>query len=169
MAFLPSLICFPPCPLVAKGHHAFGGPGQDGDDEAGPRNQILCMPFNLGDHPALLAPRGDLITEAVVESAHLVGWATDGTREQVSDACLKNRVGLETDGVLVGIGFHELTEILRGEGRIASEVAPLLPIRITPIQERTTAYRDSSAPDSRSDARCASIIGDLEEPTGAPG
>ena len=27
---------------------------------------------------------------------------------QVSDACLKNRVGLETDRVLVTLGFQEL-------------------------------------------------------------
>ena len=61
----------------------------------------------------------------------MVGRAGDGTREQVSDACLKNRVGLETDRVLVTLGFQELIEVRRGEGRIASEVAPHLPIPIT--------------------------------------
>ena len=35
-----------------------------------------------------------------------------------------------------------------------------------PDQERATAYRDSSGPDSRSDAHCATIVGDREEPTG---
>ena len=35
-----------------------------------------------------------------------------------------------------------------------------------PDQERTTAYRDSSGPDSRSDAHCATIFGDWEEPSG---
>jgi len=35
-----------------------------------------------------------------------------------------------------------------------------------PDQEWTTAYRDSSGPDSRSDAHCASIVGDWEEPSG---
>ncbi len=34
-----------------------------------------------------------------------------------------------------------------------------------PDQERTTAYRDSSGPNSRSDAHCASIVGDWEEPS----
>ena len=33
-------------------------------------------------------------------------------------------------------------------------------------QERTIAYRDSSGPDSRSDAHCATIFGDWEEPSG---
>ncbi len=37
-----------------------------------------------------------------------------------------------------------------------------------PDQERTTAYRDSSGPDSRSDAHCATIVGDWEEPSGEP-
>ena len=35
-----------------------------------------------------------------------------------------------------------------------------------PDQERTTAYRDSSGPESRSDAHCAPIVGDWEEPSG---
>jgi len=35
-----------------------------------------------------------------------------------------------------------------------------------PDQERTTAYRDSPEPDSRSDDPCATIVGDWEEPSG---
>ncbi len=35
-----------------------------------------------------------------------------------------------------------------------------------PDQERTTAYRDRSGPDSRSDAHCATTVGDWEEPSG---
>ncbi len=35
-----------------------------------------------------------------------------------------------------------------------------------PDQERTTAYRDSSGPDSRPDAHCATNFGDWEEPSG---
>ena len=35
-----------------------------------------------------------------------------------------------------------------------------------PDQERTTAYRDSSGPISRSAAHCATILGDRQEPTG---
>ena len=52
-------------------------------------------------------------------------------RNQVSDACLKKRVGLETDGIFVTLGFQELIEVRRGESRIASEVAPHLPIPTT--------------------------------------
>ncbi len=35
-----------------------------------------------------------------------------------------------------------------------------------PDQERTTAYRDSPGPDSRSDDPGATIVGDWEEPSG---
>jgi hypothetical protein len=72
---------------------------------------------------------------------------TDGTREQVSDACLKNRVGLETDGVFVVFGFQELKNIRRDEGYVLSEVASQLPIpvpgdnqllRTTPLSSRKT-------------------------------
>ena len=35
-----------------------------------------------------------------------------------------------------------------------------------PDQERTTAYRDSSGLESRSDALCTTIVGDWEDPSG---
>ena len=35
-----------------------------------------------------------------------------------------------------------------------------------PNQERTKAYRDSSGPNSRSDAHCGIILGDWEKPSG---
>ncbi len=35
-----------------------------------------------------------------------------------------------------------------------------------PDQERTTAYRDSSVPESRSGAHYATVVGDWEEPCG---
>ena len=37
-----------------------------------------------------------------------------------------------------------------------------------PDQERTTAYCDSSGPDSQLDAHCATVVGDWEEPSGEP-
>ena len=44
----------------------------------------------------------------------MVGRATDGAGQQMDDAFLKNRVGLETDGVLVALGFQELIVSVRG-------------------------------------------------------
>ena len=38
--------------------------------------------------------------------------------------------------------------------------------RNQPDQERTTAYRDSSGPNSRRDAHCATIVGNWKEPSG---
>ena len=43
---------------------------------------------------------------------------------------------------------------------------PGLPSSNQPDRERTTAYRDSSGPISRSDAYCATIVGDWQEPSG---
>ncbi len=41
-----------------------------------------------------------------------------------------------------------------------------LPSPNQPDQERITVYRDNSGPDSWSDAHCAIIVGDWEEPSG---
>ena len=68
---------------------------------------------------------------------------TDGTREQVSDACLKNRVGLETDGVFVVFGFQELINIWRDEGYVLSKVASQLPI---PVSGWSVALRPGLTP-----------------------
>ena len=51
----------------------------------------------------------------------MVGRATDGAGQQMDDAFLKNRVGLETDGVLVALGFQELLEIVSICGPVPSE------------------------------------------------
>ena len=47
----------------------------------------------------------------------------------------------------------------------AASVAQWAPERESD-HERTTAYRDSSGPDSRSGAHCATIVCDWEEPSG---
>lgn len=65
-----------------------------------------------------------------MEAPNVVGRATDGTREQMGDTFLKNRVGLKTDRVLVALGFQELIEVRCGKGRITSEVVPQLSISI---------------------------------------
>nr|ABZ09847.1 hypothetical protein ALOHA_HF4000APKG8L7ctg1g22 [uncultured marine microorganism HF4000_APKG8L7] len=43
---------------------------------------------------------------------------------------------------------------------------PRLPSPNQPNRERAIAYRDGSGPNSRSDAHCAIIVGDWEEPSG---
>ena len=68
-----------------------------------------------------LAAQAERVLEADPYSGHLfvfrgrrgdmVRRATDGTREQMADAFLKNRVGFETDGVGVAFGFQELIDV----------------------------------------------------------
>ena len=58
-----------------------------------------------------------------------------------------------------------------GAGRSAPSqcemvTGPSFSLANQPDQERTTAYRDSSGSDARSDAHCATIVGDCEEPSG---
>jgi hypothetical protein len=69
------------------------------------------MPLHLGDHAALPVPPSGMIAEAGVGAANMVGRAANGTREQVRDAILQDRIGLETDGVGVAFGFQELIDV----------------------------------------------------------
>ncbi len=97
--------------LIVEGHHPFRWSAQVGDDEADAGVQFARMPFDLGDHTTFLVPRTGLIAEAGVVAANMVRRATDGTGEQVSDAFLKNRVGLEMDSISVAFGFQELIDV----------------------------------------------------------
>jgi hypothetical protein len=45
--------------------------GQVGDDEAHGEKQLARMPFNLGDHTALLVPKYGLILELLAKPLHL--------------------------------------------------------------------------------------------------
>ncbi len=65
------------------------------------------MPFHLGDHPALPVPRSGLIAEAGVETAHMVGWASNRTTEQMADAFQKNLVLRQTDRVQEALVFQK--------------------------------------------------------------
>ncbi len=116
--------------LIVKRHHPLGAAARVGDDKADTRIQFARMPLHLGHDPALLVPRPALIGEAGVETANMVGRATDGSRQQMSDTFLENLVGFEADGVLVTLGFQESVEIRQGEGGIPSEVAAQAPIPV---------------------------------------
>ena len=48
------------------------------------------------------------------------------------------------------------------------ELHPSIPSPSQPDRGPTTAYRDSSGPDSRSEAHCATFVADQEEPSGEP-
>ena len=62
---------------------------------------------------------------------HMIWWAADGARQQVGDVLLKDRVGLETDRVLVALGLDKLIDVRCGERGIASEVAAQVAFPVT--------------------------------------
>jgi hypothetical protein len=67
------------------------------------------MPFYLGDHPPLPAPRSGLIAEASMEPLDVLRRTADRAFEQVGNVTLEDRVGLEADGVLVALGLTLLS------------------------------------------------------------
>ena len=60
----------------------------------------------------------------------MMGGTVDGTRQQVGDALLQDRVGRETDSVEEVLGFQKLVDIRLGEGGIPSEVAAQVPFPV---------------------------------------
>ncbi len=99
LAFLDVLLRF--TPLIVESNHPLGGARQVGDDKADTRTEFTRVPFHLGHDTTLPVPASGLIAEAGILAQDMVGRTADGSCEQVGDACLKNRVGLETDSVLV--------------------------------------------------------------------
>ena len=90
LAFLDVLLRF--APLIVEPCHPLGGTGQVGDDETDTGNQFTGMPFHLGHHAPLLVPASSPVAKAGIEAQNLVGRAADGSRQQMSDAFLKNLV-----------------------------------------------------------------------------
>ncbi len=128
-AFLDVLLRF--AALIVEGHDSLRRSAQVSDDEADAGIQFPRMPLHLGDDPALPVPRACLIAEAGMEATNMIRRATDRTGKQMGDAFLKNRVGFETDGILVVLGFQKLIEVRGGEGGISSEIATQAPFPIT--------------------------------------
>ena len=57
------------------------------------------VPLHFGHDTALLVPRSGLIAEAGVETANMIGRATDRSRKQMGNVPLENRVRFEADDV----------------------------------------------------------------------
>ncbi len=57
--------------LIIEPHHLVRLHRQVGDDEADTREQLVRMPFDLGDHTALIVPRRRLIFEVLEEPLDL--------------------------------------------------------------------------------------------------
>ena len=79
-------------PLIVEPCHPLGGTGQVGDDETDTGNQFAGMPFNFGHHAPLPVPAPSPVAKAGIEAQNVFRRAADGSREQMSDAFLKNPV-----------------------------------------------------------------------------
>ena len=85
--------------VIIERHHPLGRARQISDDETDARNQLAGVPLHFGHDTALLVPRSGLIAEAGVETANMVGRATDRSRKQMGNVPLENRVRFEADDV----------------------------------------------------------------------
>ena len=90
LAFLNVLLRF--APLIVEPCHPLSGTGQVGDDEADAGNQFARMPFDLSHHAADLVRALGPVAEAGVIAPHMVRRTANGSREQATDAFLKNLV-----------------------------------------------------------------------------
>ena len=73
-------------------------------------NQVAGVPFHLGHHAPLSVPTSSLIAEAGVIAPHMVRRTTNGSREEMADALLKNLVRWQTDRVEETLGFEVIVD-----------------------------------------------------------
>lgn len=84
---------------IVELRHALGWSRQVGDDEADARVQLAGMSRDLGHDTSGLIPGRSLVAEAGMKDPDMFRRSPDGTRQQVGDAFLQDRVGRETDSV----------------------------------------------------------------------
>ncbi len=61
----------------------------------------------------------------------MVGRTADRAVEQMSDAFLKDLVGLDADSIENALGFQVFVDVRRGERRVAAKVEPNLPLLVS--------------------------------------
>ncbi len=109
--------------MIVESDDPFSGTAQVGDDEADARVQLAGMPFDLGNDTAFLVPRSGLIAEARVIAPYMARRTANGTRQQMGNALLENRVRLEADAIEETLGLQELIDVRCGESGIPSKIA----------------------------------------------
>ena len=120
LAFLDVL--FGRAALVVEPYHPVWLHRQIGDDESDTRKQLARMPFDLGDHTALLVPGPRLILELVEEPFDLgQGWPPHGPCQSVRDLVLEYSVGGQPDGVKIVCLFQPLVNRGNCVGGVGSE------------------------------------------------
>lgn len=80
------------------------------------------MPFDLGDDAARFRPASGLIGEVRIRSAHVIGRAPSWPLKEITDPCLQNAVGRQTDHIFDPLGFERGIDVRAGEARVASEI-----------------------------------------------
>ena len=95
-------------------------PGQRGDDEAHPGEQLAEVMLDLGDHPPRPVPGGGLILEAAVADQRGVTWSAAGPGQQVLDGALQHVVGREADRVCDAPPLQRGVQGREGKGRVGA-------------------------------------------------
>ena len=70
---------------------------------------------HLGHHPALPVPASSPIAKAGMEAQNVVRRAPNGSRQQMGDTFLENRVLWQPDRVKEALSFEVFVEVRQGE------------------------------------------------------
>jgi hypothetical protein len=117
-----------PCAaLVVEVHDGPVRPGQRGDDEGDPGEQLAEVMLDLGDDPSRTVPGGRLIVEAPIADQGGVPGSATGPREQILDGPLQHLVGREANGIRHPALLQRLVQSREGKRRIRPNDDGLLP------------------------------------------
>jgi len=123
VAALPSLIdpLLRGPALVVEADDGTVRPGQSGDDEADPREQLAEVMLDLDDHPPRPVPGGGLILEAAVAHQRGVARPAAPPGQEILDGPLQDIVGREADRVPHTPPLQRFVQGWQGKGRISSD------------------------------------------------
>ena len=136
VASFPSLIhCSAVPALIVEVDDGAVRPGERGDDETHPGEQLPEVVLDLGDDPARLVPGGSLIVEAAVADQRGVAGSATGPGREILDSPLQYLVGREPDGVRHAALLQRLIQGREGKRRIGSDDDRLL-AGLGPLNDR---------------------------------
>ena len=131
VASLPSLIH---CSVVVEVADGSVRPGERGDDEAHPGEQLPEVMLDLGDHPARPIPGGRLILKASVPDQRSVAGSAAGSDKQIFDGPLQDVIGWEADRVPHPPPFQRFVEGGQRKGGVGADNDGLA-LRAVPVND----------------------------------